>query len=232
MKIPYTKEHGAWVMFGIAFITGTAKAGMITAVGLIVFLSLALFLMAKAPVATLLRRGEKSGLPFIALYIILGSAGCIYSIIRKPDLIFLYGAGVCLIILYFIFGRKSLPVLSEASAMAIMGLVASIAASLNSDVPGQLYLWVMFFVFYFASSFRVRFTMMKYRIISGVYSSLILLLSVIGAYTGRAIFISFLPLFEDLYSSVKGKKEEFKRIGIIETLKSIVFAALIIAIKG
>lgn len=228
MKIPYTKEHGAWVMFAIAFVTGTAKAGSIGAVNLIVFISLAFFLMAKAPMASLLRRGDKNGLPFIFLYIILGAFGCLYSIIRHTDLIFLYSAGVILIILYFIFGRKGLPVLSEASAMAIMGLVAAISASVSNGIQPKLYLWLMFFVFYLASSFRVRLTMKKYRVISGLYSGLILLLSSIMVFLGEPLFLSFFPLIEDLYSAAKGTREEFKRIGIIETIKSAVFALLVI----
>lgn len=228
MKIPYTKEHGAWVMFAIAFITGTAKAGRIESLNIVVFISLAFFLMSKAPVASLLRRGNKSGLPFIFFYIVLGASGCIYSVIKNTDLIFLYTVGVILIILYFFFGRRSLPVLSEASAMAIMGLVASISASVSSEMLPKLYLWPMFFAFYLASSFRVRLTMKHYRIISGAYSGLILSLSGIMVFTGKPLFLSFFPLIEDLFSAIRGTKEEFKRIGIIETVKSAIFALLVI----
>lgn len=228
MNIPCTKEHGAWVMFAIAFVTGMVKAGSMEALSLIVFVSMALFLMAKAPVATFFRRGDRSVLPFVALYLALGSAGCLYSIVKKPDLIFLYGAGIVLVILYFLFGRKSLPVLSEASAMATMGLVASIAASIGSEIVSHLYLWFMFFLFYLASSFRVRLTMKKYRVIGGAYSCLMVLLSGVMAFKGELMFLAFLPLMEDFYAALRGGREEFKRIGIIETVKSVIFALAVI----
>lgn len=231
MKIPYTKEHGAWVMFAIAFVTGTAKAERVDEVNLVLFLSMALFLMAKAPVSGFLRTSDKSGLPFIALYGALGAAGCLYSILRQPDLLVLYLAGLVLIFLYFIFARKGFPVLSEASAMAIMGLVAGISSSIGGDILSKLSLWLMFFLFYLASSFRVRLMMKKYRTIAVVYSSLMLLLSGVMTALGRSVFIAFLPLLEDLFAAQRGRKEEFKRIGIIETVKSIVFALLIIVIK-
>lgn len=219
-------------MFAIAFITGVVKAGRIDSATLIVFVSLSLFLMSKAPVAGFLRNKEKSLLPSIFFYIIAGSAGSLYSILKQPSLILLYVSAVIFIIPYFLFARKGSPVLSEASGMAIMGLVACIAASIGSEIPPNLYLWPMFFFFYFASSLRVRFTIKKYRVISGLYSGIVLLASAIMVYMGRMIFISYLPLIEDIYAALTGKKDDFKRLGIIETIKSIAFAILILLYKN
>lgn len=230
MKIALTKEPGTWIMFAIAFITGAAKAGRVDSVTIVVFVSLSLFLMAKAPIASFLRNKDKSIIPTIILYIVAGSSGSLYSILKQPALILLYGCAIILIIAFFLFGRKGSPLLSEASGMAIMGLVACIAASLGGEISANLYLWLMFFVFYFASSLRVRFTIKKYRILSGIYSGLILLLSAFMVYMGRWIFLSFIPLVEDSYSALTGKREDFKRLGIKETIKAIVFALLVIII--
>lgn len=210
-------------MFGIAFITGVAKTGRPSIATIAVLVSLSLFLMSKAPLSAYLKR-KKSGMVLpLAIYIIAGSAGCLYSVLMQPGLIALYFAGIILIALYFILMRKGMPVLSEASGMAVMGLVAAISASIGSDVRSSLYLWIMFFLFYLASSFRVRFIIMKYRIASGVYAGVIVAGSVVLAFTGRLIFLSFLPLIEDIFASIAPKNEDFKKLGIIETIKSIVF---------
>lgn len=231
MKIPFTKEPGSWVMFGIAFVTGAAKANEISCMTFVILVSLSLLLMAKAPLSILLKRRDRDIVLPLTGYILIGSAGCLYSIIKQPQLIALYAAGAILVSLYFTLGRKDFPVLSEASGMAIMGLAAAIAASAGNDISSKLYLWPVFFLFYLASSFRVRFAMMRYRIISGIYSGILIVASGIMAYAGRLVFLSFLPLAEDIYSAITGRKEDFKRLGIIETIKSVIFGLILISIK-
>lgn len=218
-------------MFGIAIVAGAAKANGISCMTFVVLFSLTLFLMAKAPLSILLKRRDRDIILPLTCYILIGSAGCLYSIIKQPQLIVLYASGAILVSLYFILGRKGFPVLSEASGMAIMGLAAAIAASAGNDISSKLYLWPMFFLFYLASSFRVRFAIMRYRIISGIYSGLLIATSGIMAYAGRLVFLSFLPLAEDVYSAITGKKEEFKRLGMIETIKSVIFGLILISIK-
>lgn len=218
-------------MFGIAFITGAIKAEMITALTIIVFISLSLFLAAKTPASGFLKRREKGVLYSMGIFLLPGFLGCLYSALKQPSLIFLYAAGMILLILYFVLLRKGFTFISEACGMAIMGLVAGIAASVNGEIRPHLYLWLMFFVFYLSSSFRVRFTIARYRLISGIYSGIALLVSIIMVSAGRLIFLSFLPLTEDFYSSIKGKKESFKSLGIISTIKAIVFALLLIALN-
>lgn len=228
LKLTYTKEPGTWVMFVIAFITGAAKAGRIDIKTIIVFISLSLLLMLKAPLSVFFKRKDPDSLPPIILYSVIGSAGCLYSIIKQPPIIFLYAAGLTLMLPYFVFLRKGLPVLSEACGMAAMGLVASIAASIGNRIYPNLYLWGMFFAFYFASSFRVRFMINKYRVLSGVYSGLIMLFSAVMAYAGKWMFVAFLPLIEDIYAAITGKRDDFKKLGIIETIKSVAFAFLLV----
>lgn len=218
-------------MFGIAFITGAIKAERITTLTIIVFISLSLFLAAKTPVSGFLKRRERSVLYSMGIFLLTGSFGCLYSALKQPWLIFLYAAGMILLILYFVLLRKGFPFISEACGMAIMGLVASIAASTAGETASAFYPGLMFFSFYLASSFRVRFAIARYRLISGIYSGIALLVSIIMVSAGRLIFLSFLPLTEDFYSSIKGKKESFKSLGIISTIKAIVFALLLIALN-
>lgn len=217
-------------MFGVAFITGAIKAESLTALTIIVFISLSLLLAAKTPASGFLKRREKAVLYSMVIFLLPGLSGCLYSAVKQPSLIFLYAAGMALLILYFILLRKGFPFISEACGMAIMGLVAGIAASVNGEIMPNLYLWFMFFAFYLSSSFRVRLTIARYRLISGIYAALMLFLAGLMALTGRLIFMSFLPLIEDVYSSVRGKKESFKSLGIISTIKAVVFALLLIAL--
>lgn len=228
MRIPFTNEPGSWVMFAIAFAVGTAKADRVDIFHLVIFISLSLFLAAKAPVGAVLKKKDKAVLPYVGAYIVIGLAGCLYSVVKQPSLAILYGAGLPLIVLYFLLNKKGFPVLSEASGMAMMGLAASIAASIHGESPPKLYLWAMFFLFYLASSFRVRFTIRKFRILSGIYSGILVSLGVLIAVQGRLLFLSFLPLIEDIYSSISGRKEDFKRLGIIESVKSLIFGLLIV----
>lgn len=228
MRLFYTKEPGTWVMFLIAFIAGAIKAGSMDHVTVIVFVSLSLFLMAKGPVASYLKKKDQDLLWSIGIYILIGSAGSLYSILSRPYFIVLYGTAAVLIVFFFFFLRKGFPLFSEVCGMAIMGIAAGIAASINSAILPNLYLCLMFFAFYMASSFRVRFTIKKYRLLSGVYSGLIMLFSAVMVYTGNRMFVAFLPLIEDIYASISGKRDDFKRLGIIETIKSVVFAFLLV----
>ncbi|MBI5026595.1 MAG: YwiC-like family protein [Nitrospirae bacterium] len=237
LKLPYTKEQGSWVMFIIAFSTGAIKTGNINITLSLVFLSLCLFLMAKSPAVNVIKRGNRGELPWISGYIIPGLAGFLYSTVKVPPLFSLYIAGITLIVLYLILNLKGIQVLSEASGMALMGLTAAIGASAAAGTLLNLYLWPMFFIFYFASSFRVRATIKRYRLIGMLYSGLVLSVSGIMVLKGVLLFLAFLPLFEDIYAFIKGRKvvdstlrEDFKRLGIIETIKAIFFASILIFI--
>lgn len=230
MKFTFTREPGTWVMFIIAFITGAVKAGRPDLITLLVFVSLSLFLMAKAPLASFLKNRGKGLLPSIIAFAAGGTAEGIYPVMIKPHIVLLYAAAAVLILLFFIFLRKGFPMLSEACGMAIMGDVACMAASINSSIQPNLYLWLFFFAFYFASSFRVRFTIKRYRVLSGVYSGLIVFAGLVMALEGRLLFLSFLPLIEDVYAALTGRRDDFKTLGFIETAKSIIFAVILIAI--
>lgn len=230
MKIPFTGEPGSWVMFAIAYVTGIAKSDSLNIVHLMVLLSLSLFLMAKSPVATFLRRRDRTVLPYVIIYLGAGIVGCVYSIVVQPSLSFLYATGVPLIILYFVLAGKGFSVLSEAAGMAMMGLSATIAASIGGEISSKLHLFWLFFLFYFASSFRVRFTIARYRVMSGLYSGFLVLIGAATAYMGIWTFLVFIPLVEDIFSALTARREEFRTLGIIETVKSVIFAGLIIAI--
>lgn len=215
-------------MFVIAFVSGAIKADRADLTTIIVFISLSLLLMLKAPLSVFFKRKDPDILPTIVFYAAVGFAGCLYSVFKQPPMIFLYAAGFVLMLPYFVLLRKGFPVAAEACGMAIMGLVAGMAASIGSrQIYPNLYLWGMFFVFYFASSFRVRLTIKKYRVMCFVYSGVVLLTSILFAVAGHKwIYISFLPLTEDIYAAAINKKESFKRLGIVSTIKAVIFALL------
>lgn len=230
MKFIFTKEPGTWVMFAIAFVTGAIKTGTPDFIALLVFVSLTLFLLAKAPLASFLKSRDKGLLPLVIAFAAGGIAAGVYPVMTRPHLVLLYAAAAVLILFFFIFLKKGLPLLSDACGMAIMGDVACMAASINSSIQPNLYLWLFFFAFYFASSFRVRFTIRRYRVLSGVYSGLIVFAGLVMALEGRLLFLSFLPLVEDVYAALSGRRDDFKTLGIIETAKSILFAVILIAV--
>ena len=232
--LPFTKEPGSWVMFAVAFFTGAAVSGF-TPRAVLVFAALALVLMAKAPLLGYLRKGEKDALGGLLPYLLPGLGILSWSVWMNPPLAFLYLAGGLLFALYYYLEkRKKLPLIySEAAGMAVMGLAAVIGASLAGDMAPWTYLWPMFFVFYFASSFRVRLFSKdrKYRLMGVIYSGAVLLSSAALALKGHLIFISFLPLVEDLYSSLRPRKEKFRAIGLKEAVKAVIFAAILIAVS-
>lgn len=226
----FTKEPGTWVMFLTAYITGFIKGGRASWLPVIVFISLSLLLMAKAPVSVFLKRREQDALYSAGFLLLPAFLGCLYSAVKQPLLIFFYAVGTVLLISYFVFLAKGFPVVSEGCGMAVMGLAAGVAAAAEGETALALCLSGMFFSFYLASSFRVRFSIPGYRITSGAYSGGVLIAAGIIASTGKPIFLSFLPLLEDVYSSFRGRKESFKRLGILSTLKTVAFAMLLVVL--
>jgi hypothetical protein len=226
--ILYTREYGSWVMCAVSFVAGTVKAGEVSALTAVVFLSVGLLLMAKAPAERLLRRPDGLALRSLLIFALPALAGVAYSVFMQESLIYLYLSGVGVLALYVLIRGKGYLVAEEAAGMAVMGLVAAIAASLGGDAASHLYLWPLFSAFYFSSSLRVRLAKPLYRVLSGAYSGALLLSGVVLAFIGHLLMLSFLPLLEDLYAVVRGRREPFKRLGIIESAKAVVFAALVI----
>jgi hypothetical protein len=224
----YTREYGSWVMCAVSFAAGTVKAGGVSALTPVVFLSIGLLLMAKAPAERLLRRPDRVALRSLLLFGVPALAGVAYSVLRQPSLTYLYLSGVGVLALYVLIRGRGYLVAEEASGMAVMGLVAAIAASLGGEVASHLYLWPLFFAFYFSSSLRVRLGKPLYRLLSGAYSGLLLLSGVVLAFAGNLLLLAFLPLLEDLYAAMRGGREPFKRVGIIESVKAVVFASLVL----
>jgi hypothetical protein len=226
--IIYTREYGSWVMCSVSFIAGTVKAGQISGLTAVVFFSIGLLLMAKAPAERLLRRPDSLAWRSLFIFAVPALAGVVYSVFRQQSLVYLYLCGVGVLVLYVLIRGKGYLVAEEAAGMAVMGLVAAIAASLGGEVASHLYLWPLFFAFYFSSSLRVRVVKPLYRVLGGVYSGALLLSGVVLAFVGNYMMLAFLPLLEDLYAALRGRKEPFKRLGIIESIKAVVFAVLVI----
>ncbi len=228
--ISYTKEPGTWIMFLAAFASGAAAGGPRT-ITVIIFVSLLLLLLIKSPAVDMLRSGRTDRLPELAVLALPGFAGLAYSVWLYRPLALLYAAAAVLFALNYHFekGRKFSPVYAEAFGMAIMGDVAVISASVAGGIGRHLYLWALFFLFYFASCFRVRYSgLKKYRTIGAVYSSALLLGSLAGAALGHPVLLVFLPLAEDVYSALKQRKLKFKQLGLLSTVKTLVFCALVV----
>ncbi len=233
--LPYTREPGSWVMFLMAFAAGTAVGGRLVTMSVIVFVSMALMLLARTPVFHMVRGRKWEFLPDVALLVLPALVGIFYSAWLYPALGLLYAAGAPLFALaYYFEGRRGKlpPVFAEACGMAIMGLVAAIASSVTGGIGRHLYLWAVFSLFYFASSFRVRYANFPgYRRIGALYCGLLITGGVAAAWLGHPVFLAFLPLAEDFYSALRpgGRKLKFRQIGLISTVKALVFAAIVVA---
>ncbi len=234
----YTKEPGSWIMFLAACISGVLAAGGPRVITAIVFVSLSVLLLIKTPVVNMLRTRRagqlfKSGLATLALP---ASAGLAYSIWLYPPLGLLYAGGALLLALNYYFEGKrtaSPPIFAEVCGMAVMGLVAVIGASLAGGISRYLYLWPLFSLFYFASSFRVRYQGRKqkiYRLAGGIYSGALLVSGLAAAALGHPVLLAFLPLAEDVFSAVRqpAENKKLKQIGLLSAAKVIVFAALVV----
>lgn len=231
--ISYTKEPGSWIMFVTAFAAGMWIGGGPRTITVIIFVSLSLFLLIKAPAVQMIRSGKPDPLPALAMLALPGAAGLAYSVWLYPPLSFLYTAGALLFALNYFFERKRgkpSQLYAQACGMAIMGEVAVISSSAAGAIEKHLYLWALFFLFYLASPFRVRFSsgVKKYRLIGGIYSGALLAGGVAGAALGYPALLAFLPLSEDVYSALTGRKFKLKQIGVISTIKTVIFAAVIV----
>ncbi len=233
--LSWTREPGAWVMLLVAFAAGTAVSGRFVTISVIVFFSLVLLLLAKSPALFMIRGRRWEFLPDMAALVLPAVAGIFYSAWLYPPLGFLYGAGAALVALNYHFGGKGgkfQHVFAEACGMAVMGLVATIASSLSGGILRHLYLGAFFFLFYLASSFRVRYAGSPgFRRIGMIYSALLVAGGIAAAALAHPAGLSFLPLVEDFYSSLKIGKQRpaLRRIGLISTAKALVFAVLIVA---
>ena len=235
--LAWKKEPGAWVMFLAAFAAGTAVSGRFVTISAIVFFSLAFLLLAKSPLLSMIRGRRWEYLPDMAALVLPAAAGISYSAWLYPSLGLLYGAGAALMALNYYLDAGSgrfRHLYAEACGMAIMGLVATIASSVSGGISRHLVLGGAFFLFYFASSFRVRYAVLPgLRRIGMVYCALLVAGGIAAAAFSHPAGLAFLPLIEDIGASLKTGKRKLglKRIGLLSTAKVLVFAVLIAAMR-
>lgn len=234
-NLSWKKEPGAWVMFLAAFSSGAAVSGRFVMVSAIVFFSLVLMLLAKSPLLSMIRGRRWEYLPDMAALVLPAAAGISYSAWLCPPLGLLYGAALGLMALNYYLEGRGKRFLAEACGMAIMGLVAVIASSVSGGVTRHLFLGAAFFLFYFASSFRVRYaTFPGLRRTGLIYCSLLVAGGVAAALFSHPAGLAFLPLIEDIVASLKTveqkQKPKLRRLGLISTAKVLFFAVLIVAL--
>jgi len=238
--IPFPKEHGVWAMLFTSLAIGFAVAGRITGAGAGVCLSLSMLLMLKAPLREMFRGRRTPRLTAWALlYSFLGGLSILPFLPRvTPELAVLTGAvmGICVpVYLYGLARRREMQARFEIPAMALISLSAAFAYRSAGGEDGGLLLrlWLLCFLFYAASSFRVRSTPRSATRIPGLaYTGVVLILAGGAALTGTLpplAALAFAPLLEDLWRGLRPRKESFSALGRIELAKTLVFAVLLVA---
>jgi hypothetical protein len=192
-RLSLSAEPGSWVMFIAAFAAGSAKAAGFGVVNLAVFFSLGLMLLAKPSASRVYKKNYGENLFTLVVLFVPAAAGLVYSAFLQPPLVPLYIAGALLFLLHIASFSRGRLVLSEAFGMALMGLSAYIAASMGGGIGSGIYLWPMFFVFYLASSFRVRLGIKRYRLVAILFNGAVLASSLFLAALGNLLFLAFLP---------------------------------------
>ncbi|MDA8173348.1 MAG: hypothetical protein M0018_02015 [Nitrospiraceae bacterium] len=235
-------EPGSWVMFLAAWWTGAAVsaapavsdggAPAITPFSVLVFLAFCALLLIKPAAPAALKQRAFRPVLYMALPPLAVLAGAAWL---KPSLASFYLAGGVLMAIYFFIERKS-HFYAEIAGMAVMGLAAAVSVAVNNwnavwndggPLPG-IRLGLLFFAFFLSSPLRVRLASPKYRKAAIVYSGVILACSISAGLSGHPVFFAFLPLAEDLFSAIRKRtKENFRAIGITESVKTVTFAILV-----
>lgn len=239
MTLPFPKEHGVWAMLATSLVIGFAVVGAFDGAGLSMAASLAFLLMLKAPLKSFLRRRRRNDLLWAALYLsasglfllpflprITGSLATLTALVMIPSVpIYLTGLA----------RKKEMQIAYEIPAMALLSLAAAFAYTGSGGTSTRIMvsIWLLGFLYYASSSFRVRFHPGSPSRATGLFYDTVLigtvLIALILGWIPVAAGAAFLPLLEDVWRGFHPKKERFSDLGKIELVKTVFFAGLLIA---
>lgn len=238
MNIPFPKEHGVWAMLLTSLIIGFAVGGSVGFAGISVVLSLSLLLMAKAPLKSMLRSFEPVHLYWSIAYLLLSGLFLLPFLPLITPRLAILSAMVMLpavpVYLAALFYKREMQITYEIPAMALLSLSASFSytAAGGADTTTMFSLWLLGLLYYSASSFRVRSSPKSRTLNAGLIYYSILLLSICTAAALGLIpalaGLAFLPILENIWKTLRPRKEKISTLGRTELLKTIIFATFAI----
>lgn len=248
MKIPFTREHGAYGMAITSFVIGSAIGGRFNIYTLSTIAGIILLIMAKYPVQMLFQRRSidiqfKRKFAFWGFIFTHGGFLLLLPLFRN-----LSGQAVLLIIIpgmlhaifYFIamLFKKERTLFAEVlgiSALSLSGVFGYYSSG-GSEVQLPIFIWLLPILYYTASIFKVRSLLQKeerdfYRRLSFVYP--ILCVIIVSGFAminliQFSVLLSLLPLAENLLVQFRSGKIDIRRTGWIEVVKSAVFGIILI----
>ncbi len=233
MKFPFPKEHGVWAMLASSLAGGFLIAGQIDLTGVSLLLGLALLLMSKAPIRDFLRNPVQPHALWAAGY--LGASGLLLypALVRLPPGILILSGLVMApsvpVYLLAMHRRKEMRIRYEVPAMALLALAMPYAYSVSGgpDTGVAFSIFLLTFLYYSGSSFRVRSTPESKSLRAGLlYDAAVISGVLILAVSGTlppVVALAFLPFLENIWRALNPRREKLSHLGRIELLKVVVY---------
>lgn len=233
VKFPFPKEHGVWAMLASSLAGGFLIAGQIDLTGVSLLLGLALLLMSKAPIRDFLRNPVQPHALWAAGY--LGASGLLLypALVRLPPGILILSGLVMApsvpVYLLAMHRRKEMRIRYEIPAMALLALAMPYAYSVSGgpDTGVAFSIFLLTFLYYSGSSFRVRSTPESKSLRAGLlYDAAVISGVLILAVSGTlppVVALAFLPFLENIWRALNPRREKLSHLGRIELLKVVVY---------
>ncbi len=242
-NIPFPKEYGSWGILLTSCIIGLAISGHIMRQSYLAFMGIAIIFMSKASIGIFIRRHDKNSLIFTVVYLAIGLLLILPALllIDMSIIMVLLIIPLAAIIVYALsaYLHKERSSIVEFFAMAALTLPAAFFQILpvNRINMTILVIWLMVFLYFSASIFRVKMLIFKnktYRLANMIY--LIIIVIFIYAAIHEHVMpwlvgIAFLPLIENLVDTFRYiNKRSLKVVGVTELIKGTIFAVILILI--
>lgn len=248
MKVPITREHGAYGMAITCFIIGAAIGGNWKLWTFTTLIALILFIMAKFPLQILLQ-GRKIDIAtrkqFIFWSFVFLHTGFLLTLplLKVLSLQLLFFTGLIAgfhILLYFLFVlmKKERTILAEVagiSSICISGILGYFSSG-GGEIRSAILIWVIPLLYYTASIFKVRSLILRegkeffkgLNLYYPIFCSIIILILAVMNLIQYSVLLCLLPLLENIIVNFKDERVDIRKAGWIEVAKSAIFGLILI----
>ncbi len=248
MKIPFTREHGAYGMAITSFVIGAGVGGTFRLWTLTTLIAIILFIMAKFPLSILLQGREidkNMKRQFILWSFIFLYTGFLLSLplmrVLPAKILILTGISVGIhLLLYFLFIvlRKERAILAEVIGIGTICLsgVFGFFSSGGEVIKDAVFIYLLPLLYYTASIFKVRSLVLKegrefFRKVNFLYPffcGIIVFILAIMNLLEFSVLLSLLPLLENISANLKTTKVDIRKVGWVEVAKASAFGLILI----
>lgn len=248
MKVPFTREHGAYGMAITSFVIGSVIGGRLMLATFTTIAGILLLIMAKFPVQMLFQRRSidvQLRKKFALWGFIFTHSGLlfflpIYHKLSERALLVVAIFAISHLILYFLLMllRKERTIFAEVigiSALSLSGTFGYYASS-GADSQTAILIWMLSSLYYTASIFKVRSMLFMegrdfYRRLSLIYPIFcVIIISGLAMVNliQFSVLLSLLPLLDNILVQFKKGKIDIRKTGWLEVAKSAVFGIILI----